>query len=108
MPGLPAPLPRGHPGPHAHRVRGAAAEQDGRPHRRAGRRHRGRQQQRPGQAPAEGARQAHQAARRAAPYDEKLRHYADQRIALDLDDGVKVNYGKFGDLLAEVKAVTGK
>lgn len=41
-------------------------------------------------------------------FDEKLRHYADQRIALDLDDGVKVNYGKFGDLLAEVKAVTGK
>jgi transcription antitermination factor NusG len=29
-------------------------------------------------------------------------------IALDLDDGVKVNSGKFGDLLAEVKAVTGK
>ncbi len=27
---------------------------------------------------------------------------------LDLDDGVKVNYGKFGDLLAEVKAITGK
>ncbi len=41
-------------------------------------------------------------------FDEKLRHYADQRIHLDLDDGVKVNYGKFGDLLAEVKAVTGK
>jgi len=41
-------------------------------------------------------------------FDEKLRHYADQRIRLDLDDGVKVNYGKFGDLLAEVKAVTGK
>ncbi|WP_295435931.1 BREX-1 system adenine-specific DNA-methyltransferase PglX [uncultured Thiodictyon sp.] len=40
-------------------------------------------------------------------YDEQLRHYADQRIALDLDDGVKVNYAKFGDLLAEVKAVTG-
>ena len=40
-------------------------------------------------------------------YDEKLRHYADVRIKLDLDDGVKVNYGKFGDLLAEVKAVTG-
>jgi type II restriction/modification system DNA methylase subunit YeeA len=40
-------------------------------------------------------------------YDEKLRHYADMRIKLDLDDGVKVNYGKFGDLLAEVKAVTG-
>lgn len=40
-------------------------------------------------------------------YDEKLRHYADMRIQLDLDEGVKVNYGKFGDLLAEVKAVTG-
>jgi len=41
-------------------------------------------------------------------FDEKLRHYADQRISLDLDDGVKLNYGKFGDLLAEVKAVTGE
>jgi hypothetical protein len=41
-------------------------------------------------------------------FDEQLRHYADQRIRLDLDDGVKVNYGKFGDPLAEVKAVTGK
>jgi len=41
-------------------------------------------------------------------FDEKLRHYADQRITLDLDDGVKVNYGKFGDLLAEAKAVTGQ
>jgi len=40
-------------------------------------------------------------------YDEQLRHYADMRITLDLDDGVKVNYGKFGDLLAEVKTVTG-
>ena len=40
-------------------------------------------------------------------FDEKLRHYADQRIGLDLDDGVKVNYGKFGDLLAEVRSVTG-
>jgi hypothetical protein len=40
-------------------------------------------------------------------YDEKLRHYADMRIKLDLDDGVKVNYAKFGDLLAEVKVVTG-
>lgn len=40
-------------------------------------------------------------------FEEKLRHYADQRISLDLDDGVKVNYGKFGDLLAEVKAITG-
>ena len=40
-------------------------------------------------------------------FDEQLRHYADRRISLDLDDGVKVNYGKFGDLLADVKAVTG-
>lgn len=40
-------------------------------------------------------------------FDERLRHIADQRIKLDLDDGVKVNYAKFGDLLAEVKAVTG-
>jgi type II restriction/modification system DNA methylase subunit YeeA len=41
-------------------------------------------------------------------FDEKLRHEADKRISLDLDDGVKVNYGKFGELLAEVKAVHGK
>ena len=41
-------------------------------------------------------------------FDDKLKHYADMRISLDLDDGVKVNYGKFGDLLAEVKAVHGK
>lgn len=40
-------------------------------------------------------------------YDEQLRHYADMRITLDLDDGVKVNYGKFGDLLEGVKIVTG-
>ncbi|QDV37587.1 BREX-1 system adenine-specific DNA-methyltransferase PglX [Tautonia plasticadhaerens] len=40
-------------------------------------------------------------------FDEVLKHHADQRITLDLDDGVKVNYGKFGTLLAEVKAVTG-
>lgn len=40
-------------------------------------------------------------------FDEKLKHAANQRITLDLDDGVKVNYGKFGDLLAEVKAVCG-
>lgn len=40
-------------------------------------------------------------------FDEKLRHYAELRISFDLDDGVKVNYGKFGDLLAEVNAVIG-
>lgn len=42
-----------------------------------------------------------------AKFDEELKHRADQRISIDLDDGVKVNYGKFGTLLAEVKAVTG-
>ncbi len=36
-------------------------------------------------------------------FDDKLKHYADMRIKLDLDDGVKVNYGKFGDLLSDVK-----
>ena len=41
-------------------------------------------------------------------FDDKLKHYADMRISLDLDDGVKVNYGRFGDLLAEVKAIHGK
>ena len=40
-------------------------------------------------------------------YDEKLRHYADMRITLGLDDGVKVNYAKFGDLVAEAKVITG-
>lgn len=40
-------------------------------------------------------------------FDDRLRHYADKRITIDLDDGVKVNYGKFGDLLADVKAITG-
>ena len=40
-------------------------------------------------------------------FDEKLRHYAAARITLDLDDGVKVNYGKFGELLKDVKKVCG-
>jgi type II restriction/modification system DNA methylase subunit YeeA len=40
-------------------------------------------------------------------FDDELRHYADMKISLDLDDGVKVNYGKFGNLLAEKKAITG-
>ncbi len=42
-----------------------------------------------------------------ATFEEKVKHYADMRISLDLDDGVKVNYAKFGDLLAESKAITG-
>lgn len=40
-----------------------------------------------------------------AAFDEQLRHYADQRIHIDLDDGVRANYGKFGTLLAEVKTI---
>lgn len=32
----------------------------------------------------------------------------EQRITIDLDDGVKVNYAKFGNLLADVKKITGK
>jgi hypothetical protein len=40
-------------------------------------------------------------------FDEKLRHFADKRISIDLDDGVKANYAKFGDLVAESKAITG-
>jgi type II restriction/modification system DNA methylase subunit YeeA len=42
-----------------------------------------------------------------AAFEEKLKHYADMRISLDLDDGVKINYAKFGDLLAESKTITG-
>jgi hypothetical protein len=41
-------------------------------------------------------------------FDDTLRHYADQRIEIDLDDGVKENYGKFGTLLSDVKSITGK
>jgi type II restriction/modification system DNA methylase subunit YeeA len=42
-----------------------------------------------------------------AGFEERLRHAADKRIVLDLDDGVKANYVKFGDLLAESKAIVG-
>ena len=41
-------------------------------------------------------------------FDEQLKHYAEKRITLDLDDGVKANYGNFGNLLADVKAIHGK
>ena len=40
-------------------------------------------------------------------YDEQLRHHADLKIALDLDDGVKVNYAKLGPLVAEAKKISG-
>lgn len=35
-------------------------------------------------------------------YDEIVHHYADMRINLDLDDGVKVNYAKLDGLLAKI------
>ena len=36
-------------------------------------------------------------------YEEKIHHLADQMIPIDLDDGVKVNYAKFADVLAAIK-----
>lgn len=36
-------------------------------------------------------------------YEEKIHHLADQMIDIDLDDGVKVNYAKFQDILAKIK-----
>ena len=38
-----------------------------------------------------------------AAFEERLHHLADMRIALDLDDGVKVNYAKLQDVLAKIK-----
>ena len=35
-------------------------------------------------------------------YDELLHHMADMQIEIDLDDGVKVNYGKFKGLVAKI------
>lgn len=36
-------------------------------------------------------------------FEEKIHHLADQMIEIDLDNGVKVNYAKFQDVLAKVK-----
>ena len=36
-------------------------------------------------------------------YEEKIHHLADMMIPIDLDDGVKVNYAKFEDVLAKIK-----
>ena len=36
-------------------------------------------------------------------YEEIVHHYADMRLPLDLDDGVKVNYGKLAELLTKIK-----
>lgn len=36
-------------------------------------------------------------------FEEKVHHLADQMIAIDLDDGVKVNYEKFAEILEKLK-----
>ena len=36
-------------------------------------------------------------------YEEKIHHLADQMIPIDLDDGVKMNYAKFQDVLEKIK-----
>ena len=36
-------------------------------------------------------------------FEEKIHHLADQMISIDLDDGVKVNYAKFQDVLQKIK-----
>ena len=36
-------------------------------------------------------------------YEEKIHHFADQMISIDLDDGVKHNYEIFKDVLAKIK-----
>ncbi|MDO5443845.1 MAG: SAM-dependent methyltransferase, partial [Bacteroidia bacterium] len=36
-------------------------------------------------------------------YEEKIHHLADMMIPIDFDDGVKVNYAKFEDVLTKIK-----
>ena len=36
-------------------------------------------------------------------YEERLHDMADRQVRFDLDDGVVVNYAKFGDVLAKIK-----
>ncbi|MBO5218262.1 MAG: hypothetical protein J6C52_02450, partial [Clostridia bacterium] len=36
-------------------------------------------------------------------YEEIVHHFADMRVEIDLDDGVKVNYAKFAELLTKIK-----
>lgn len=42
-------------------------------------------------------------AKELADYEEKIHHWADKMEPMDLDDGVKVNYAKFQELLAKIK-----
>jgi hypothetical protein len=41
-------------------------------------------------------------AKEIGAYEEKIHHLADQNIMIDLDDGVKKNYGIFVDVLAKI------
>ena len=41
--------------------------------------------------------------RECSEFEEKVHHLADRMIEIDLDDGVKVNYAKFQDVLAKIK-----
>ena len=108
MPRLPASLSRRHAGADANRICHSAARPDRRPDRpiegdkakATSTSHRKRLQKEQDEFKKQQAE--------LAVFEEKLKHAADQKIALDLDDGVKVNYGKFGDLLAEAKAITGE
>ena len=36
-------------------------------------------------------------------YEEAVHHFADMRLEMDLDDGVKVNYARFAELLTKIK-----
>ena len=36
-------------------------------------------------------------------YDENIAHIANQRIKINLDDGILRNYTKFADVLAKIK-----
>jgi hypothetical protein len=36
-------------------------------------------------------------------YEERVHHLADQMADIDPDDGVKVNYAKFGDILEKIR-----
>ncbi len=35
-------------------------------------------------------------------YDKVMKDYADKQIEIDLDDGVKVNYANFEDIVTEI------
>jgi Cdc6-like AAA superfamily ATPase len=41
-------------------------------------------------------------------FDEQFKHYTKMRVTLELDDSVKANYGKFGNLLSDVIAIHGQ